>query len=40
MGLSRLRPAIDDKAELAEELTFIAEMLTEEAKALLKDAAH
>ena len=39
-GLCRVRAAIDDKAELADELTFISEMLAEEAQALLKDAAH
>ena len=40
MGLSRLRASITDKAELADELTFISEMLAEEAQALVKDAAH
>ena len=40
VGLSRVRAAIDDKLELAEELNWLSSMLAEEAEAVLKNAAH
>ena len=39
-GLSRLRKAIPDPHERTEELLWLSEMLAEEAKELLKGAAH
>ena len=38
VGLSRVRAAIDDKLELAEELNWLSSMLAEEAEAVLKNA--